>query len=154
MKKKLFPFILLLFLSSCGYEAKYSKKNKKYYDFSISELSFIGDREINLKIKEKLNNYTLNQKDKDFKLKISSTSEKIVFAKNNSGDPTNFKIKTTVSIEVLMNKKLKNNFIIIEDFNYNNNSDKFSLRRYEKEIKNNLADTVTDKLIFRLSNIQ
>ena len=154
MKKKLFPFIILLFLSSCGYEAKYSKKSKKYYDFYISELSFIGDREINLKIKEKLNNYTLNQKDKDFKLKISSTSEKIVFAKNNSGDPTNFKIKTTVSIEVLMNKKLKNNFIIIEDFNYNNNSDKFSLRRYEKEIKNNLADTVTDKLIFRLSNIQ
>ena len=81
-------------------------------------------------------------------------SEKIVLAKNSSGDPTNFKIETIVNIEVRINKKLKNNFIIIEDFNYNNNSDKFSLRRYEKEIKNNLADTVTDKLIFRLSNIQ
>ena len=58
MEKKIFTFILLIFLSSCGYEAIYSVKNIKNYDFFISKLSFTGDREINLKIKQKLNNYT------------------------------------------------------------------------------------------------
>ena len=53
-----------------------------------------------------------------------------------------------------MNNKLKNNFIITESFNYNNNSNKFNLKTYEKNIKNNLTETITEKLIFRLSNIK
>ena len=53
-----------------------------------------------------------------------------------------------------MNNKLENNFIITESFNYNNISNKFNLKKYEEEIKNNLAEAATDKLIFKLSNIQ
>ena len=53
-----------------------------------------------------------------------------------------------------MNNKFKNNFVILENFNYNNISNKFNLKRYEKEIKKNLAETASDKIIFKLSNIQ
>tara|TARA_B100000768_G_scaffold137529_1_gene128597 strand:+ start:612 stop:1076 length:465 start_codon:yes stop_codon:yes gene_type:complete len=154
MKKKIFTFLLFLFLTSCGYEALYSKKNQINYDFFISELKFNGDREINLKIKEKLNNYTLIKKEKQFSLKISSTSEKTIVAKNKSGDATNFKIEITTNIEVLKNNSSRNNFVIIESFNYDNDSDKFKLKTYEKEIKNNLSNTASNKLILRLSNIQ
>ena len=154
MEKKIFTFILLIFLSSCGYEAIYSVKNIKNYDFSISELSFIGDREINLKIKQKLNNYTQEIKDINFILKITSTSEKIILAKDGAGDSTNFKIKTIVNIDVFNKEKLKGNFIITESFNYDNNSNKFELKNYEKEIKRNLADIITEKLIFKLANIK
>ena len=154
MEKKIFTFILLIFLSSCGYEAIYSVKNIKNYDFSISKLSFIGDREINLKIKQKLNNYTQEIKDINFILKITSTSEKIILAKNDEGDSTNFKIKTIVNIDVFNKEKLKSNFIITESFNYDNNSNKFELKNYEKEIKRNLADIITEKLIFKLANIK
>ena len=76
--------IILLFLfllSSCGYEAIHSKKNYENYSFSVSELSFTGDRTVNLKIKEKLNNYAQDKKAKDFILKISSASEKIKILK-------------------------------------------------------------------------
>ena len=48
---------------------------------SVSDLSFVGDRKVNLKIKEKLNNYAQDKKEKDFILKISSTSEKIILVK-------------------------------------------------------------------------
>ena len=154
MEKKIFIFILLIFLSSCGYEAIYSLKNIKNYDFSISKLSFIGDREINLKIKQKLNNYTQEIKDINFILKVTSTSEKIILAKNNAGDSTNFKIETIVNIDVFNKEKLKSNFIIMESFNYDNNSNKFELKNYEKEIKRNLADIITEKLIFKLANIK
>ena len=153
MYQKKIILLFLLLLSSCGYEAIYSKKNFLNYNFSISELSFVGDRRINLKIKERLSNYTRDKKDKDFILKVSSTSEKITLAKDTAGDTTTFKSKISIKVEVLMNNKIKNNFIILESFNYDNISNKFNLREYEEEIKNNLAATATDKLIFKLSNI-
>ena len=149
--------IILLFLfllSSCGYEAIHSKKNSVNYIFSVSELSFVGEQKVNQKIKQKLNNYTQNKKDKDFILRISSTSEKIILAKNITGDATSFKNTVSINIKVLMNNKFENDFIITESFNYNNISNKFNLKKYEEEIKNNLAEAAADKLIFKLSNIQ
>jgi len=154
MFQKKIILLLLLLLSSCGYEAIHSQKNSVNYSFSVSELGFIGERTVNLKIKEKLNNYTQSKKDKDFILSISSTSEKIILAKNIAGDATSFKNTISINVEVLMNNKFKSNFIILESFNYNNVSNKFNLKKYEEEIKNSLAETASDKLIFKLSNIQ
>ncbi|MDC3369766.1 hypothetical protein OAW31_02760 [Candidatus Pelagibacter ubique] len=120
----------------------------------MSDLSFVGDRVVNLKIKEKLSSYDQGKKEKDFILKISSTSEKITLAKNPAGDATSFKNSVSINVEVLMNNKFKSNFIILESFNYNNISNKFDLKQLEKDIKNNLAEAASDKLIFKLSNIQ
>jgi len=154
MLQKQIILLLLLLLSSCGYEAIYSKKNSVNYSFSVSELNFVGDRTVNLKIKEKLNNYAKTKKNKDFILRISSTSEKITLAKNTAGDATSFKNSVSINVEVLMNNKFKSNFVILESFNYNNISNKFNLKQLEKDIKNNLAEVASNKLIFKLSNIQ
>ena len=156
MLKIIFIPIILLFLSSCGYEAIHSKKNTVNYNFSISELTFIGDRNVNIRIKEKLVNYKygLDKKDKDFVLRISSSAEKVVLAKNAAGDPTSFKSTIIININVMMKETFKSKLQIIESFNYNNNTDKFNLKRYEKEIINNLAESAAEKLIYKLSNIQ
>ena len=154
MLRKQIILLLLLLLSSCGYEAIYSKKNSANYDFTVSDLSFVGDRVVNLKIKEKLKNYAQDKKEKDFILKISSTSEKVILSKNTAGDATSFKNSISINVEVLMNNKFKSNFVILESFNYNNISNKFDLKELEKDIKNNLAEVASDKLIFKLSNIQ
>jgi|TARA_B110000037_G_scaffold160374_1_gene181079 outer membrane lipopolysaccharide assembly protein LptE/RlpB len=153
MQKKIFTYLLLLLLSSCGYEAIYSKKNHINNNFSISELNLAGDRDINLKIKQKVNNYTLVTKDKDFKLKISSTSEKKIIAKNTSGDSTIFKITIKVNTDITTKDGYKSNMQIVENFTYNNNLDKFGLKEYEREIKRNLAETAANKLVSRLSRI-
>ena len=154
MLKKTFTLILLLFLSSCGYEAIHSKKNSSNYNFSINELTLVGERDINLKIKDKLNNYTLTKKDKDFMLNISSAADKVILSKNISGDPTSFKSTIVINVEVIIKNNFKNNLQLVESFNYNNISNKFDLKSYEREIRNNLAETAIDKLIFKLSNIQ
>ena len=149
MFKKILIPILLLFLSSCGYEAIHSKKNLIYYDFSINNLTFTGDRKVNMKVKERLKSYTLKEKDKSFALKISSDTEKIVLAKDIAGDPSSFKIIIKINVEVIT----KNKFNIVESFNYNNITNKFDLEQYEREIISNLAETATEKLIYKLSNI-
>ena len=51
------------------------KKILKLY-FSVSEFNFVGDRTVNLKIKEKLNNYAQSKKDKDFILKFLALQKK------------------------------------------------------------------------------
>ena len=152
MKKKIFTFLLFLFLSSCGYEATYSLKNRAIYAFSISELVLTGDRQVNLKIKQMLNPYS-NPKikeEKDFGLKISSSSEKIITAKDTSGDATKFKNEVTVNVQVFLYGEFKSNLEIKEDFIYDNNSNTFELKTYENEIKNNLAEAIVDKILFKL----
>ena len=154
MEKKIFTIILLIFLSSCGYEAIHSKKNVINYNFSIKEINFSGDRYVNLKIKEKLNNYISNKKGKDFILKISTTSNKVISSKNISGNATSYKNTITVNVETLMNNKIKKSFKIVESFNYNNDSNKINLKKYEKEIIRNLSETAVSNIIFKLSKIQ
>ena len=154
MKKKIFTFLLFLFLSSCGYEATYSLKNRSIYAFSISELVLSGDRQINLKIKQLLNPYT-NPKIKEerkFILNISSNSEKIITTKDAAGDAVKFKNEITVKVQVLLDGKNATNLVIIEDFIYDNNSDRFELKTYENQIKNNLAEAAVNKILFKLVN--
>jgi len=154
MFNKILISILFLFLSSCGYEAIHSKKNSAIYNFSISELTFIGDRDINIKIKERINNYTLSNKNRNFILKISSDREKVVLAKDIAGNPTSYKSTIIINVEVKMKNNPKGSLQLIESFNYNNVSNKFDLKRHESEIINNLAETAAEKLIYKLSNIQ
>ena len=154
MKKKTFTFLLFLFLSSCGYEATYSSKNRAIYAFTISELVLTGDRQVNLKIKQMLNPYNNPkiEEEKDFELKISSNSEKIITVKDTSGDATKFKNEITVNVQVFLNGEYNSNLVIKEDFIYDNNSNTFELKTYENEIKNNLAEAVINKLLFKLVN--
>ena len=154
MEKKIFTIILLIFLSSCGYEAIHSKKNTINYNFSIKEINFSGHRYVNLKIKEKLNNYISNKKDKDFILKISTASNKVISSKNISGNATSYKNTITINVETLINNKIRNSFKIVESFNYNNNSNKIDLKKYEKEIIRNLSESAANSVIFKLSKIQ
>ena len=154
MLKRIITFLLLIFISSCGYNAIYSKKNLVNSDFSISKLSFVGNRDVNLKLKEKLNNFTLTKKDKKFELQIFSIEKKEILAKSISGNPVSFKTKIIIQIKILLDNKLINDLQIIENFNYNNNDNKSNLREYERQIRNNLANNATEKLIQKLSNIQ
>ena len=153
MFKKIIIPILLLFLSSCGYKAIHSKKNIVNYDFFISELTTNGNRDVNIKIREKLINYIIIKQGKNLILKISSDVEKVVTAKDTSGDPTGFKYTIIIDIKVMMENDSETYYQIVESFKYNNNTNKFDLKRYEREIIKNLAETATQKLIYKLSNI-
>ena len=153
LKKILIP-ILLLFLTTCGYEAMYSQKNIANHSFSISEMVLDGENNINIRIKSKLNNYTLVEKDKQFILKIKSSMEKITLAKNIAGDATNYRSTLKLGVQVVLENNLVNNLEIIESFDYDSIENTFDLKSYEKEIQNTLANTAIDKLIFKLTNIK
>ena len=158
MKKKIFTFLLFLFLSSCGYEAIYSLKNRANYAFQISKLELSGDRQINLKMKQILSSYSnpniAIENRKIFELKISSDSEKITTTKDASGDATKFKNEITLKVQVSMDGTIISNFSVTEEFIYNNSSNTSELRSYENQIKNNLTEAAVDKITSKLALIK
>ena len=153
MLQKNILIILFLLTTSCGYEAIYAKKNSVNYDFYIGSINFEGDRNINLRIKQKLNNYMMNKKNREFNLDIKTVEEKIILAKNITGDATNFQNTVNVSIKVFIVDKFLKNIEIEKNFKYENIANKYDLGNYERELKINLAETISEELIFKLSNI-
>jgi len=153
MLKKSILIIFFLLTTSCGYEAIHSKQNSINYDFSISSINFEGDRDVNLRIKQKLNNYILIEKNKKFDLDINTTEEKIILAKDVSGDATNFESTINVKINVFIGGNLKKKIEIEKSFNYENIANKYDLGNYERKLKVNLAETIAEELVFKLSNI-
>ena len=158
MKQKIFTFLLFLFLSSCGYEAIYSLKNRVNYAFQISKLELSGDRQVNLKTKQILSSYSNPnieiENSKIFELKISSESEKITTTKNASGNATKFENEITLKVQVSMGGTIISNFSVTENFIYNNNSNTSELRSYENQIKNNLTEAAVKKITSKLAIIK
>ena len=149
MLKKIFILILLFFLTSCGYEAIHSNKKFLNYNFSISQLTFFGNRVANLKIKEKLNNYTLNKKNKNYALKISSDVEKISWPSISKEDLVEEEINFVVQINGKKRAILKVN----RDIDENSILDKIKLNVGTEKLLHNQKIKKTIFVSNRLINI-
>ena len=154
MLKRVAIIFIFFLTTSCGYEIMHSKKRIIDYDFSIKDITLTGDTYINLKIKQKLSGYILNQKNKVFDVKINSTSNRMVLARNIKGDPTSFKNTIIINVKIMQKEKLKKTLQLKKELKYDNKLNKFDLNRYERELKSSLTATMMDELIFKLSNIQ
>ena len=154
MIKSFILLVLFTFTLSCGYEPIYSKKNiNKNNNFSISKIITSGDRNLNIKIERKLKNYSDKNKNKIYTLKIKSEVLRTVIAKNTKGDATIYKLSIIVNILANNQDNKESKIQFTKNFKYDNNEDKIELKRYEDEIKENLVDSITQDLIFRLTNI-
>ena len=142
----IFSFFLLL---SCGFEPIYSKKKlEKNYNFTISNIGFSGDSSINQNIKNNLKNYIdTPKKPIKYDLIIGSSVKKTITSKSLKGDPEVFYIKITIILEVLENDNLKNKISFEETFEYKNKSNKYELKKYEKNIQKNLSLKISKDII-------
>ena len=149
----LFTFFLLL---NCGYEPIYSKKKlEKNYNFTIDNIGFSGENSINQNIKNNLINY-INIKNRPIKydLIINSKINKTITSKNKKGDAEIFFIKITIDLDVMENDQIKNKISFDESFEYNNKSSKYELKKYEKNIKKNLAYKLSENILQHLYSIK
>ena len=152
MIKKILTIIFpILLLSSCGYAPIY--KNLDNVNFSINILEFSGDRSINNKIKSRLTNYTLIEREKKFTISFNSTYKKNIVAKDTTGAATEYKVIVETEFKILSFDK-EQQLKLVESFNMQKINDKLEEQDYEESIKNSLTNIITRKLILRLSQIQ
>ena len=150
MKK--FLFALILFLTSCGYQAvnKIDKTN-----FIISEYDFLGNSQVNKILKR---NFDKNKKNdnlqNEFEIIVNSKLIKSNNAKNRAGEVINLSIKIIVDLEVSQYGEKIKKLSFTENSNYNNNDNKFELKQFEKILVNDLVDKIIRRINLDLSSIK
>ena len=149
--KKITIIIFFLLLLSCGYKPIYSSNE---VNFSITEIKLFGKINIGSKIKKSLNIYrNVENKNTFYSLKINADQKKNVISKDAKGDPKIFEIQISVDLTILENNKVKSKKNFKESFTYNNSTNKFDLKRYEKNIEDNLIKKIITKITLYLYSI-
>ncbi len=150
--KKIILLIFLIFISGCGYKPILSTKDS---NFAITNIKFVGDKSIATKIKNNFEIYKdTENKSKFYDLEILLNKEKKIITKDSKGNPKIFEIFVSANVVVLENNEIKNKKTISKSFSYNNSSDKFSLKRYEKNIEDNLIEEIVSSIILHIYSIQ
>jgi len=145
IKKNILVISLLFFLNSCGFQPIYSKNNN--VNFSIEQVDFTGDRELNNFIKTNL--YQYKDADNNNKIFIEAKSEynKFILTKDGKGEVTNYELNAEIVFLIkTTNKQIK----ISEKKIMESMADKFEENKYEKSIKQNFASSITFKLVQEL----
>ena len=141
---------LLVFLSSCSYEPVYSFKN---ISFSIEKISS-KDTKLDRNFSEALKILSNTDANKKFNLDIKSEKIKTIKTKNSKGDPEIYELTLKLSIQVTnqMGKEINTN--LQRSINFNNETDKFKLRQYEKELEKILFNRLVEDTLRFLSNLK
>ena len=142
--------IFLLFIS-CGYTPLY--KDLKNLNFSIILNEISGNRKINNLLKSNLDNYNSNSAKTNYTVNINSKYIKDILAKDTTGAPTEYKLTVEVSFKV-NSKNYERKFNFKESFNMKSMSDKLEEQDYEDDLKSNLVNIITRKLILQLSLVK
>lgn len=148
MFNKLLSIIVLILFTGCGYSPIY--KNLKDFDFKISIIHLDGDDELNRLINTSLKRYTLLNTEKNYNIRIDTEYTKSIIAKNTSGDASEFQLLADAKIQI-EGKSFKEIILISEKFNMKALSDKIEENEYEKNIKINLANMISRKLILKIN---
>ena len=151
MKKIIFIVIALFMLNNCGYTPINSSKNNNFY----IEISQKDRNKLNSKIENNIKKYSNQNSENTIKLEISSNKKINVTSKDSKGDPSKFQMTITLNINILSknNYKINKTKSFFSNFNYNNNSNKFSLKQYEKEIEDILINRITEESTMYLSQL-
>ncbi len=153
-KNRIIIFILLLSLYGCGYSTIYTKDENR--NFNILSLKIDGDTEINNYLKSNLNKYKNNNLGKSYVVSINTYFTKKSLAKDRTGKVTDLKLIATLNLNYQIkkndsNNNEKKNVSFSESFNIKKNQNNFEQRDYEKSIKKNLSQLLSDKIIHHLS---
>ena len=152
MFKKILSIIFVFsLLSNCEYKPIYSNLNKS--DYQINILEFTGDKELNKFIVKNLNKHNQSKSNEKFDVKINTKYLKNILAKNTAGSITDYQVEAITTFEINKNT-ITETLVIKEKFNYQKISDKYEEKGYEETIKKNLATSISQKLILRLSVIK
>ena len=144
MKNKSILLILLFFiLANCGFEPIYSSKKS---NFNIGEIKITNKNKFNSIIKNNLKNISNNESQNKFDLIINSEKKRIVSSKDAKGNPQLLTMIISFEVQITKDSVIKNKKNFSQSFSYSNNSNKFSLAQYEKDIEKNLINKIIENI--------
>ena len=149
MRKIIIIVIASFVLNNCGYTPIYSSKEKNFY---IEKISQKNASKLNSKIANNLKIFSNENSKNIIQIEINSVKKIETTQKNNKGDPSRFQMTIVLNINIISENYNKTK-TFSSDFNYSNDSNKFSLKQYEKEIENTLINKIVEKSVIYLSDL-
>ena len=146
-KKKIIIFTLILFLSNCGFTPIYLNNTKG--NFSIEQVNYEGDRELNNFLKLNLNKYKDVNNDNKIFIEANSKYEKIVLSKDRTGKVTSYQLIAEVVFLIKPNNK---KIVVTEKKIIDSMDDNFEENRFERSVKQSFAYLISSKLISELAS--
>ena len=151
MKKKILIILTFIIFTGCEYKPIYSESNKTNYKIVVTDI--IGDKKFNKFLVDSILRNSQKDSNEIITIKINSEYTKNILAKNTAGNITDFQSKAVTTFTIEKNQKLET-FTVNEEFNFQKMTDKYEEKNYEENIKKNLATSISQRLIFRLSIIK
>ena len=145
MRKNIILISLIFFLTNCGFSPIYVKNNNTF--FSIENIDYSGDKELNDFLRINLNQYKNKNSDKKIFIKAVSEYEKIILTKDQAGKVTNYKLLAKVTFLI---KSTNQQISFEEEKIISTMDDKFEETRKERIEKQNFASSISNKLILEL----
>ena len=136
-------FFIIIFSNSCGYEPL--NKTLSLKKINISNKIFEGDKKINNKIFRKLN-FRKEENLPSYSLKLKSNSKIDDLSKDQSGNITSYKSIITTYVALIKDQEIIKDKSFEQTFTYPNQSNKFNLSTYQKEVENNLIDIIVQDI--------
>ena len=145
LKKNIIIISLIFFLTNCGFTPIYLGNNN--INFSIEQINFTGDRELNNYFKIHLKKYKNDETDKKFFIEAESRYEKVILSKDQTGKVSNYQLEAEVIFTIKPNnKKIK----FFEKKIMDSMDDRFEEVKYEKSVKQNFAISISKRLASEL----
>ena len=146
IKKSISLIFLIFFLTNCGFTPVY--QNNTNINYSIEQVDYTGDRELNNFLKSNLNKYKNEKINKKIFIEVNSIYKKNILTKDGSGKITSYELEAVVIFLIQpLNKKIQ----IIENKIMNSMDDKFEETRQERIIKQSFVSSISNKLISEIN---
>ena len=146
IKKSISLIFLIFFLTNCGFTPVYLKNTN--INYSIEQVDYTGDRELNNFLKSNLNKYKNEKIDKKIFIEVNSIYKKNILTKDGTGKITSYELEAVVIFLIQpLNKEIR----VIEKKIMNSMDDKFEETRQEKIIKQSFVSSISNKLISEIN---
>jgi len=146
IKKNISLIFIIFFLTNCGFTPVYLKNTN--INYSIEQVDYTGDRELNNFLKSNLNKYKNEKGDKKIFIEVNSVYKKNILTKDGTGKITSYELEAVVIFLIQpLNKKIQ----IIEKKIMNSMDDKFEETRQERIIKQSFVSSISNKLISEIN---
>jgi hypothetical protein len=146
IRKSISLIFLIFFLTNCGFTPVY--QNNTNINYSIEQVDYTGDRELNNFLKSNLNKYKNEKIDKKIFIEVNSIYKKNILTKDGTGKITSYELEAVVIFLIQpLNKEIR----IIEKKIMNSMDDKFEETRQERIIKQSFVSSISNKLISEIN---
>ena len=152
MKSLILIIIFSILLNSCGFKPIYNSKNS---NFQVIEITNKNKNKNSFAIEQMVMSLSNQEAVRKVKIEFDYKERIETVLKDNKGDPSKKKLSIMVNLRVKDEKdNILNTKNFNEEFNYDVQSDKFTMAQYESNIINNLSNKISNDIIFLLGTLE